>query len=94
MQIEAIYDHGKLELTKPLQLKHQLVKVMVEIPDSEIEAVGEPYNLPPEVVEMANKMKRETDEILNAALPPDEKLPELTEKQRNRIEAFALREDR
>jgi len=94
MQIEAIYDDGKLELTKPLRLKHQRIKVMVEIPDSEIETVGTPYNLPPEVVEMANKMEKVTDEILNASLLPDEALPELTEKQLDRIEAFALREDR
>jgi len=94
MQIEAIYDHGKLELIKPLRLKHQRIKVTVEIPDAEIEKDPSPYHLPPEVVDMANKMEKETDEILNAPLPLNEALPELTEKQLDRIEAFALREDR
>ncbi len=93
MQVDAIYDHGKLELAQPLKLKHQRIKVTVEIPDTEIEKNETPYHLPPEVVEMAKKMEQETDEILNAPLPPDDELPELTEKQLDRIEAFALRED-
>lgn len=94
MQVDAIYDHGKLELAQPLKLKHQRIKVTVEIPDAEIEENETPYHLPPEVVEMAKKMEQETDKILNAPLPPDDELPELTEKQLDRIEAFALREDR
>ena len=94
MQVEAIYDHGKLELAQSLKLKHQRIKVTVEIPDAEIEKNETPYHLPPEVVEMAKKMEQETDEILNGPLPPDDELPELTEKQLDRIEAFALREDR
>ncbi len=36
MQIEAIYDQGRIELTKPLHLRHSRVRVLVEVPDEEI----------------------------------------------------------
>jgi hypothetical protein len=39
-------------------------------------------------------MRNRLDAIRNAPLPPDDELPELTAKQRERIAAFALREDR
>ena len=94
MQVKAIYDHGKLEFTPPIQLKHERIKVLVEVPDMEIKKAQIKYNLPPEVVRMAKKIEQERDAILNAPLPSDEKLPDLTGKQHNRIRAFALREDR
>lgn len=36
MQIEAIYREGRIELTKPLHLRHSRVKVLVEVPDEEV----------------------------------------------------------
>ena len=93
MQVEAIYDHGKLELAQPLKLKHQRIKVTVEIPDAEIEKNETPYLLPPEVVEMAKKMEEEMDRIRNQPLPDDDQIPPLTEKQLERIEAFELRDE-
>jgi hypothetical protein len=36
MQLEALYDHGKIELIHPVQLKHKRIKSVVNIPDSEI----------------------------------------------------------
>ena len=95
MQVEALYDHGRLEFTRPLQLRHERLRLVVEIPDEELVTPTPPaYNLPPEVLALAQAMRDKLDAIRDAPLPPDDELPELTEKQLERIEAFALREDR
>lgn len=36
MQVEAIYNQGRIELTQPLQLRHSQVRVIVEVPDEEV----------------------------------------------------------
>ena len=36
MQIGAIYNQGRIELTQPLQLRHPRVRVIVEVPDEEV----------------------------------------------------------
>jgi len=36
MQIDAIYDQGRLEFQRPVTLKHQRLRVRVGIPDQEI----------------------------------------------------------
>ena len=36
MQVEAIYNQGRIELTQPLQLRHPRVRVIVEVPDEEV----------------------------------------------------------
>jgi len=92
MQLEAIYNHGKLQFTSPVQLHHERIKVLVDVPDDEIKEITH-YDLPSDVIKMAVEMERKTDEILNAPFPPDEELPELTEKQMDRIAAFNLREE-
>ena len=51
------------------------------------------YKLSSEVRASAEKMLAELESIRNAPLPADEKLPPLTEKQRERFEAFMLRGD-
>lgn len=94
MQFEAIYEHGKLQFVTAIQLKHDRVRLLVTVPDEEIIPIDNPYNLPPEVIERARTMRENLDAIRNAPLPPDEELPEITEKQLDRIAAFELREDR
>jgi hypothetical protein len=94
MQVEAIYDQGRLEFVYPLQFKHQRVRLMVEVPDDEIATPPNPYNLPAEVLERAAQMRSHLDAIRNAALPSDEQLPPIPAKTLERIDAFALREDR
>jgi len=42
MHIDAIYDQGRLEFQRPITLKHQRVRVRVEIPDQEIIDVPTP----------------------------------------------------
>ena len=94
MQVEAIYDQGRLEFVQPMLLKHDRLRLVVEVPDDEIVNQPNPYNLPPEVLERAAQMRSHLDAIRNAPLPPDDQLPPIAAKTLERIEAFALREDR
>lgn len=93
MNIEAIYDHGKLSFVTPIRLKHGKVRVIVMVPDDEVEVQDDAYTLPPEVSAMAKAMEEKLDRIRNAPLPADEDLPPLTQKQLDRMEAFALRDE-
>ncbi|WP_291991145.1 hypothetical protein [Candidatus Accumulibacter sp. ACC007] len=36
MQVEAVYNHGRLELPKHLRLKHAVVNVVLILPDDEV----------------------------------------------------------
>lgn len=94
MQVEAIYHYGKLEFVHPLQLKHDTLRLVVEVPDEEIVNTSNPYNLPQEVIDLAAQMTERMDKVRNAPLPPDDQLPPVAAKTLDRIEAFALREDR
>ena len=37
MQIQAIYNQGQIEFEKPLRLKHNNIRLIVTVPDEEIE---------------------------------------------------------
>ncbi|MEY6433826.1 hypothetical protein ABC977_15590 [Thioalkalicoccus limnaeus] len=93
MQVEAIYRQGRLEFIAPLKLKHDTVRVLVEVPDAEIEFQADDQGLPPDVIARARAMREALDAIRDAPLPPDEELPEPTQKQQDRWEAFGLREN-
>lgn len=93
MQVEAIYDQGRLEFAVPLRLKHNRVRMLITVEDSEVELDENSYNLPPEIIEAARAMRARFDAILQAPLPPDDELPELTAKQLERIAAFELRDE-
>ena len=97
MKVEAIYENGKLEFVQPLRFKHERVRLVVIVPDHEVEEVlpsdRNLSNLPADVVERAKTMRARMDAIRNAPVPADEKLPELTDKQLERLVAFALRHE-
>ncbi len=93
MQVEAIYTHGQLQFLTPLKFKHDTLRVIVEVPDAEIEFSADDHGLPPEVIARAQAMREALDAIRDAPLPPDEQLTDLTQKQQERWEAFALREN-
>ena len=93
MKIEATMDDkGHLEFSSPLRLRHERVRVQVTIPDEEVESPA-PCNAHPAVLERAQAMLAHMAAIKNAPLSPDEAIPELSEKQQECIEAFALREE-
>ena len=67
MQVEALYDHGRLEFTRPLQLRHERLRLLVEVPDAElVSSMPVTYNLPPEVLAQAQAMRNRLDAIRNA----------------------------
>jgi hypothetical protein len=51
------------------------------------------YELQDGLKQQSRKILNRLAEIRNAPLPDENELPELTEKQQERIEAFALREE-
>lgn len=98
MQVEAIYEHGKLEFVQPLRLKHGRIRLIVTLPDDAVvenATTQNPnlFNLPAEFVERARATLARMEAIKNAPMPADEALPELTDKQLEHIEAFALRDE-
>jgi hypothetical protein len=93
VEVEAIDDHGKLEFVRPLKLKHERVRLVVTVPDDEVEVASHPA-VSGDVLARARAMRQHLDAIRDAPLPPDETLPDLTQKQLDRIAAFRLREDR
>lgn len=42
MQVHAIYDQGQLQFEQPLRLKHQRFRLVVTVPDEEIESQAVP----------------------------------------------------
>lgn len=91
MQVEAIYNKGRIELVHHLRLRHDKVRLLVTVPDEEVEQDGNPYNLSPDVLQKAEEMRQRIDAARRAPLAHDDSLPETTPKQMERIEAFALR---
>jgi hypothetical protein len=93
MHIDAIDDNGRLEFITPLGLKQG--RVRVELPDDVILPEDQVGQLSPEVIARASAMREALDAIRLVPPPPDDELPALADKQRQRLdEAFALREDR
>jgi hypothetical protein len=96
MQVEAIYDQGKLEWITPVKLKPGRIHLVVQIPDEQIVTPSKrqpAYELPPEVLAQALAMEEKLERVRNAPLPADEDLPPLSEKKLARIEAFAQRDE-
>lgn len=94
MQIDAIYDNGRLKFARPVRFARNRFRVRVEIPEQEI---IEPNERAVEAElsvfgdEWLTRLEAIKQEVLRIA---EEDLPELTEKQQERMRAFALREDR
>ncbi len=76
MQIEAIYDHGRLEFQSAVTLKQQRFHVRVEIPDQEIAGPLPPalptYDLadfPPEIRDRVRRMAAVAEEAQRQFVP-------------------------
>lgn len=90
MRIDAIYDHGRLEFALPLLLKHDRVRIVVEVPDDEIVDTNDSSIMSPELRRQARAMLTRFEAIRNAP-PAGDEPPELTQKQLERIEVFEMR---
>jgi len=91
MQVEAIYNQGKIELSQPLRLKHNHVRLVITIPDDEIEVQDNTFNLSPEMLASAEAMLDKLEAVRNAPLSAGDELKSLSAKQLESIEAFELR---
>lgn len=94
MQVEATYCEGRLDFVTPLRLKPGPLRVVVEVPDEAIEPEEQVGPLPTEVVARAREMREMLDAIRDAPPPPDDELSEMSETQRERLQAFGFREER
>jgi predicted DNA-binding antitoxin AbrB/MazE fold protein len=96
MQLEAIYDNGHLEFVQPVQLKSTRIRLMVSVPDEEVAQRPEVYpeydltDFPESVQEDLAKWEVVRARALARQVADD--APEMTEKQKERWEAFAFRE--
>ena len=96
MEIEAIYDKGKLEFPSHVMLRVQRFPVKVEVPDEAIETSTDSLpehtlaDFPEAVQREVSRMQEIRESVMTKPVPSD--LFEETEKQKDRREAFELRE--
>jgi hypothetical protein len=55
MQIEAIYDRGQLTFTRPIKLRRDQVRLVVEVPDEEL-ASPAPVAEPPSISKTRDRL--------------------------------------
>ena len=96
MQIDAIYDHGRLEFVYPVKLKRERIRVRVDVPDEAVEAYQNAlpeYSLadfPGDVQKKVARMGALRESILAEFLPAGSEA-EITDKQKERWEEFEFR---
>ena len=91
MQVEAIYNQGRIEFVQPLRLKHERFRLLVNVPDDELEAESAPLQLTAQASAQAQAMLDKYSAILNAPVPNEDELPELSAEYQERLEAIDLR---
>jgi len=63
MQVQAIYNQGRIEFVEPLRLKHDHIRLVVTVPDEEI-AMSHDQDQSPEQVQAASSFTARVDQIL------------------------------
>jgi hypothetical protein len=91
MQVEAIYSQGYIEFVEPLRLKHDHIRLIVNVPDDEIELQTTPFSLPAQDIARAQTLLGKFQAILEAPFPPDKELSALSAEYQERLEAIDLR---
>ncbi len=96
MEVEAIYDNGRLEFVQPVEFKSTRLRLVVSIPDEEVVQRTEDYpeyNLA-DFPESVREELAEWEAVRAKAFAGQvaDEVTELTEKQKERWEAFAFRE--
>jgi hypothetical protein len=90
MQVEAIYHQGRLEFVHPIKFKHDHLRLVVLVPDDEVESSSASFALSPAMQASAQEMLDKFSAILNAPLLAEDELPTLSSKHIERMEAFEL----
>lgn len=98
MQVDAIYNNGRLEFSKSIRFKRTRFKVKVELPEQEIIhdtsqfglfGIEEP--LSKDALAWLEELKKIQQTVMNI---PEDQLPEITTEQLERLEAIEMREER
>jgi hypothetical protein len=101
MQLEAIYEQGRLRFLSPVTFTQNRFQVRVEVPADVIASNDQNapnvLNAPNVILQQLDDYARELvarlDAVRNAPSPADETLPRFTPKQHERLEAAALRDE-
>jgi len=90
MQVDAIYEHGKLIFNKTIRLRQQKFPVRVELPDDILEIIDKMEQTKPtdQWIDRLDKIKQQVIQM------SDNNLPELTKKDETYMRAFSLRDNR
>ena len=91
MQVQAIYHHGTIQLVPPLRFKREHFRLLVTVPDEELLPETAPFQLSAQANAQAQAMLDKYAAILNAPVPNDDALPELSAEYEERLEAIDLR---
>lgn len=91
MQVEAIYTQGSIQLVHPLRFKSERVRLLVNVPDDEVLPELPAVQLNEQDRAQAQAMLDKYAAILNAPMPSDDALPELSAEYAERLQAIDLR---
>lgn len=91
MQVEAIYNQGSIQLVQPLRFKRDHVRLVISVPDEDIEPQAAAFTLSAEAMAQAQAMLDQYESILNAPVPNDDALPELSAEYAERLQAIDMR---
>lgn len=99
MHIESICHEGNRSFTTPSRLKPRSVRVLLDVPDEAVGPEGDHCpgvlrkDLPLQVVACGAAMGHAADALRSAPPPSDDELSELSDQQRQGLQALALREE-
>lgn len=85
MQLNAIYDHGRLEFPSPIRFAHDRFAVQVDIPEREVIATAPSEPLGAYAQALADRL----DAVRRRPLPDAASLPTLSDETDERIDAWA-----
>ena len=96
MQVTAIYDNGAIRFMQPVQFKHSKFEVVMNIPD---EAIATKPTLGAIDTLLAQNpddpwLQLMKGNLSNVMMTPEQEIPELSQKQLDRVESFSYREER
>lgn len=90
MQVEATYERGRLIFDKAVRLRRDRFRVRVELPDEALNPLPDS-----EKIEPSDPWLARLEEIKQqVTMTPESDLPEISEKEKEYMQAFSLREDR
>jgi hypothetical protein len=93
MQLEAIYEKGRLKFLSPVTFTQTRFQVRVEVPPDVIAQKAAASVDTQGLDDYARELVARLDAIRNAPSPADETLLRFTPKQHERLQAAALRDE-